>query len=140
MIGLGAGARSYTRTLHYGLPYGVRRPSVNAIIHDFMEQNNYAMADHGIGLNQNEQRRRYAIKTILRSAGLNRQAYKRRFGADALDDFPEFITWCDKGWLEAEKECLRLTRAGIELSDILGPSLYSEAIRKRINEFPWEMA
>jgi oxygen-independent coproporphyrinogen-3 oxidase len=140
MIGLGVSARSYTRTLHYATPYGVRPSRVRGIIEHFINQVDYAVIDHGIRLNSDEQRRRYVIKTILRCNGVDRPSYRNRFGTDVMDDFPDLHQWDDHGYLDIAKNHLRLTAAGLERSDVLGPSLFSDAVSKRMDRFPWDLA
>ena len=51
MVGLGCGARSYTRRLHYSTDFAVGRPGVREIIADYVElapDAAHAVADHGV--------------------------------------------------------------------------------------------
>lgn len=67
MVGLGAGARSYTAGLHYSTEYAVGRGSVLGVIDDYVGQtgDSFAHAHYGIGLDQHERKRRYLIQSLL---------------------------------------------------------------------------
>ncbi|MEW6281724.1 MAG: STM4012 family radical SAM protein, partial [Candidatus Eremiobacterota bacterium] len=134
MLGLGAGARSYTRRLHYSSEYAVSRAGVRAIVERFLTQD-HQTARHGVWLSQDEQRRRWAIKTLLQVRGLDREAYMERFGADVLEHLPGL---CElDGLLRREGRFLRLTDEGLERSDALGPWLYSRESRQRMEAYAW---
>lgn len=81
MIGLGCGARSYTRGLHYSFDYAVGVRHVRAILDDYLAQPAAAfdLAHVGITLDEAEQRRRWVIKSLLQADGLARAAYATRF-------------------------------------------------------------
>ncbi len=80
MVGLGAGARSYTRALHYGTDYAVSAPAVREAIEAWTcratTRSTRRGVDHGIALDLDEQRRRWALQTLL-GDGLDRAAYAR---------------------------------------------------------------
>jgi oxygen-independent coproporphyrinogen-3 oxidase len=139
MIGLGCGARSYTRSLHYAQRYAVEPRAIAAIVNAFVAQDevSLAVADYGFELNANEQRRRFAIQSLLQAAGVDREHYNRRFGVDVLDDFAELPRLEFMGLAEIEPRWIRLTPAGLELSDAIGPWLYSPAVRGRMEAFAW---
>ena len=104
MVGLGCGARSYTRGLHYSLDYAVapegrgrsspttwprpRRSSLHA--------------EHGFALDADEQRRRYLLQSLLNAEGLDVGRYPRRFGTDPADDFPDLRDFAELGLLECD--------------------------------------
>ncbi len=130
MVGLGCGARSYTRALHYSTEYAVGRTGVREILWDYLERPDeaFAVADYGFHLNGEEQRRRYVLKSLLQVEGLDLVAYRRRFGAHVLHDLPELADLERQGLAVGTRERLSLTPAGLELSDILGPWLYSTEV------------
>ncbi len=130
MIGLGAGARSYARSVHYCTEYAVGRSGILEIIGDYTARSadEHASAVYGCLLNEAEQRRRFVIKSILRAEGLSPAAYQRCFDADCLLEFPELEQLGDAGLLELSGEHLVLTPAGFERSDTIGPWLYSPAV------------
>jgi len=88
MVGLGPGARSYTQSLHYSSEFAVGQQGVKSIIADFNRRSDveFGRADYGTWLNENEQQRRYVIKSLLRSTGLDRAAYENRFGSTVDDE------------------------------------------------------
>jgi oxygen-independent coproporphyrinogen-3 oxidase len=130
MIGLGCGARSYTRTLHYSSEYAVKRPGVKRILADYAARDDFHLARHGARLDAEEQRRRYAIKSLLQTRGLYAADYRERFGTRPETDLPQLLTLIDLGLASLDAGCLRLTPVGLERSDVIGPWLYSEAVRR----------
>jgi oxygen-independent coproporphyrinogen-3 oxidase len=139
MVGVGCGARSYTRALHYATEYAVRAPGIREILADYVARPDEAFdhADYGLRLGPEEQRRRYAIQSLLSGEGLVLAAYRRRFGTEVFDDLPELAELPPLGLARRDPERLRLTEAGIERSDVLGPWLYSEAVRNLMGEYAW---
>src|SRR5262249_34432940 len=83
MVGLGCGARSYTRALHYSFDYAVRVGQVRAIIADYLARPaaDFAHAEHGFALDEAEQRLRWLVKSLLRTEGVDLTAFEARFGA-----------------------------------------------------------
>jgi len=134
MVGLGCGARSYTRTLHCSTEFAVGQRGVRAIIADFVARPDaaFAQADHGFLLNADEQRRRYVIQSLLQRAGLAAAAYQRRFNRDPGADLPQLAELEASGLALREGAVLRLTAQGLERSDVIGPWLYSEDVRQRM--------
>jgi oxygen-independent coproporphyrinogen-3 oxidase len=130
MVGLGPGARSYTRSLHYSTEYAVGQPGVQAIIQNFNQRSaeRFAVADYGARLNVEEQKRRYAIKSLLRVEGIAGTAYQRRFGSSLRADFPQLHELSDLGLLVESGGSVRLNEAGLAYSDTIGPWLYSDAV------------
>src|SRR5262249_46299121 len=139
MIGVGCGARSYTRSLHYSTEYAVRGRGVREILEDYTARPTeaFAQADYGFALSAAEQRRRYLSQSLLQCEGLALSAYRGRFGSDALDDLPELMELPALGLTERDRDRLRLTVAGIELSDLIGPWLYSPEARTLMEGFAW---
>jgi oxygen-independent coproporphyrinogen-3 oxidase len=139
MVGLGCGARSYTRGLHYSDEYAVRPGGVAAILAAYTARptEEFARAVYGFDLDADEQRRRYVLLTLLQSAGLPLDGYARRFSTDPLADLPELSALEAQGLAERTPDALRLTPAGMERSDAIGPWLYSEAVRARMEGYAW---
>ena len=68
-----------------------------------------------------------------------RLEYRDAFGTDARVDFPELQTLIEEGWAEpAEVASIRLTPAGLERSDAIGPLFYSAAMNRRMDEYELE--
>jgi oxygen-independent coproporphyrinogen-3 oxidase len=139
MVGLGCGARSYTRSLHYSDEYAVRAGGVAAILADYAARpaSAFAAAAHGFRLGPDEQRRRYVLLTLLQSAGLPLADYARRFSTDPFDDLPGLASLAPLGLAGRIDGHLRLTEEGLERSDAIGPWLYSPAVRARMGEYAW---
>jgi oxygen-independent coproporphyrinogen-3 oxidase len=137
MLGLGAGARSYTRRVHYSSEWAVGRESVRGILDDFVNRGteSFARADYGCVLTDEEQRRRYLIKSLLRADGLHAADYRAWFGADAVDEFPQIQELVAEGAAVWREGFLVPTALGLEWSDVIGPWLYSGATTGRMESF-----
>jgi oxygen-independent coproporphyrinogen-3 oxidase len=137
MLGLGAGARSYTAGLHYSTEYAVGRAGVLKITRHYVSRSHqeFAHADYGCDLNLDEQKRRYVLKSILRVPGLALAGYVTVFGSEPINDFPELQQLLDNGWAVEADGCLSLTSEGLELSDVIGPWLCSAGVRERMRTY-----
>jgi oxygen-independent coproporphyrinogen-3 oxidase len=131
MVGLGCGARSYTRQLHYSFDYAVNPSAVRGIIDDYVSRPaaDFARAAIGIHLNAAEQRHRHLLQSVLQAAGLEKAAYLKRFGSEVTDDFPELAGFCERGWLADTGDRLQLTADGLAWSDGIGPALFSSTVQ-----------
>lgn len=125
MVGLGPGARSYTRALHYSSEYAVGQSGVRAIIDDFACRD-YTSVDYGVELDASEQRLRRLLKSLLRVEGLSFEDFSAE---------PKIQQLLEHGLAEVQMGTLRLTPEGLAHSDSIGPWLYSEAMRARMREF-----
>lgn len=137
MIGLGPGARSYTTALHYSANFAVGQPSVRRIVADFNRRDSqqFSFADYGANLSGEEQRRRYVIRSLLQVEGLDRAAFRRRFGSEAEESLPELWQLVPLGMGIRDQTHWRLTDEGISNSDVIGPWLYSAEVTRRMREF-----
>ena len=135
MIGLGAGARSYTRSVHYSSEYAVKRQNIHSIIEKYIAKKDFNGVDYGIVLNQEEQQRRFVVKSILHNSGLNLNRYFTLFDNDALTEYSLLQTLIDDEFARLQDGLLQLTETGLDYSDVIGPRLYSNSIRKLITEF-----
>lgn len=137
MIGLGCGARSYTRSLHYSLDYAVHPKNVKEIITDYVARTatEFARIEHGFALNADEQRRRYLLQSLLNTDGLDGQAYQARFRTMVEADFPELFDLADHGLVHRDAHTWRPTELGLERSDALGPWFFSPAVRHLMEEY-----
>jgi oxygen-independent coproporphyrinogen-3 oxidase len=133
MVGVGPGARSYTRALHYSSEYAVSQKGVKGLVEEWVSRPDaaFAVADHGVHLDPHEERRRYLIKSLLRVDGLDRAGYRERFGADPLTEFPELDRLLAAELLREAPGLLEPTPLGLAWSDALGPWLYSDEVRAR---------
>lgn len=130
MVGLGCGARSYTSHLHYSFEYAVGASPVRAIIDAYVRENDFTTARVGFRIDDEERRRRHLLQSLLQASGVERGAYRARFGTDPFDDFRADLTaFADRGWLETTDDALRLTPEGLAYSDAIGPALFSSRVR-----------
>jgi oxygen-independent coproporphyrinogen-3 oxidase len=137
MIGLGCGARSYTERLHYGTRFAVTQAGVRAILRDWIAQTNdeLALATHGVWLSDDERRRRFVILSLLQSNGLDLAEFRKRYPTADVTTMDGMRELMDCRWIESSADKLTLTRAGMQHSDVIGPRLYSESVRRRLREF-----
>lgn len=138
MIGLGCGARSYTRQLHYSFDYAVGAHQVRAIIDDYVAgtTEDFRRAVVGHAMTDDEARRRHLLQSVLQAAGMPLADYRSRFGADPHEHFGvELQRWSERGWLLADGGRLRLTARGLAYSDALGPELFSPQVRAAMAEY-----
>lgn len=132
MIGLGVGARSYTRTVHYSSEWAVGARGVRDIIDRWIAKPDaeFGVADYGYVLDADEQRRRWLILSLLSDDGLDLAAYRSRFASTPHADFPQLA---ELGALaEVDGDVLRLTHEGLARADQIGPWLFSETVRQRM--------
>jgi hypothetical protein len=108
----------------------VRARSVRAILAEYVARRPDAVgqAAYGIRLDEEEQRRRYAIKSLLQVGGLSLADYRSRFGSEATGDLPQTGELVEGGLAAREGELVALTEPGLELSDAIGPWLYSAPV------------
>lgn len=138
MIGLGVGARSYTKNFHYSSDYAVGRKGVKQIIHDYNQwtDQQFAQANYGINLNLDEQKRRYIIKSLLEGSYLDLNRYTQYFGSMAMNDYPQLEELYTLNLVNtAFQDRIQLNYDGFELSDVLGPWLYSLAVKEKMQAF-----
>lgn len=135
MVGLGPGARSYTRALHYSSEYAVGQLGVRRIIHDFCASSEFSTADYGIELDAAEQKRRYLLKSLLRADGLAIDAYQSLYGTHPCLDHPELQQLLDLGLARLDGDSLQLTPDGLGWSDTIGPWLYSPLMHERMGTY-----
>lgn len=129
MVGLGVGARSYTRALHYSSEFAVGPRAVRGIIDSYLArpEASFHAAHWGFALGEAEQRRRFMLLSLL-ADGLDLEVYRTRYHASALDDFPALARLVPVGLAQEKDGRLVLTAAGVERSDLVGPWLYSDDV------------
>jgi oxygen-independent coproporphyrinogen-3 oxidase len=137
MVGIGCGARSYTRELHYSSEFAVGRTGVRSILRDYLEREpeSFHFAHHGFELDGEEQRRRFVIQGLMQSEGLSSEGYARRFGSELMDDIPPLAELANSGLAELDGRQLRLTTEGMARSDAIGPWLYSPRVVELMEAF-----
>ena len=61
--------------------------------------------------------------------------YRAWFGTAALRDLPELAELEPRGLATLSDDRIRLTATGLELSDVIGPWLYSDAVRREMEAY-----
>ena len=137
MVGLGAGARSYTQRFHYSTDYAVNRAAIAGIIEAYIACEDFSKVQNGIELSLTEQMRRYVIKSVLNLEGLDLTQFARRFGCDAMDIFPELAVLIHAGFVSQASGRLIPTSAGFENADAIGPFLVSDQVKDTMRAYQW---
>lgn len=134
VIGLGSGARSYTKHWHYSLGDASDRQKSVSLLEKYvtMPKLDFKRIEFGFELNLEEQKRRFLIFSLLQTQGLSRTEYKRHFSKDVLEDFAEISKLHENGLAVINGESVILTEPGIERSDQIAPWLYSKHVNERI--------
>ncbi|MCU6708265.1 STM4012 family radical SAM protein [Paenibacillus sp. J5C_2022] len=130
MVGLGCGARSYTRQVHYATRYGVGRRETESIIAEYVAAERHDEIGYGFVLNGQEERRRFLLKALLHMEGLSLQDYEARFGSDLFEDCDELALLLMNGLAARSGDTLRLTEEGMALSDAIGDWLITPDVRR----------
>ena len=137
MVGLGVGARSYTRALHYSSEWAVSPGAVRGILEAYQARDDasFALAHHGIELDDEEQRHRHLILSLL-ADGLDAADYRAKFaGREAASDFPQLGALAAHGLVEETARGWALSPLGLERSDAVGPYLQSASVTARMREY-----
>ncbi len=137
MIGLGCGARSYTRGVHYSSEWAVGARGVRGIIDRYIARTDdeFAVAAYGFVLDAAEQRRRWLILSLLSDEGLDLAGYRARFGGDPVADIPALAELAPRGLAVHEADTLRLTAEGLARADAIGPWLFSEPVQRLMADY-----
>jgi oxygen-independent coproporphyrinogen III oxidase len=138
-IGLGCGARSITSGLHYSTEYAVGRAGVQQILQSYLARDagSFTHAHYGASLDAAVQRRRFVLLNLIEAGGVSRSAYQSQFGSDPLIDFNELLELGERGLAIIDDVSVRLTLAGVERSDVIGPWLYALDVRARMESYAW---
>ncbi|MCH2207106.1 MAG: STM4012 family radical SAM protein [Lentisphaerales bacterium] len=136
MIGLGAGARSYTKDIHYSSEYAVGKSNVKSIISNYIQQNSETLnsAQYGIELSEDEHKRRFIIKSLLHIDGLSFKRYQEIYGIEVKIDFPQITELDDLNLVNRTRDKITRNQEGLDASDVIGPWLYSADIKTKIGE------
>src|SRR4051794_33277266 len=79
MLGLGAGARSYTSRLHYSTPWKMAARNIRRVIDDYSAEP--TLIAHGFKMNDDESRRRRVILSLLHSGAPDEEGFTEEFAA-----------------------------------------------------------
>lgn len=137
MLGLGAGARSYTKFTHYSHDYAVGSKGVKSIIQAYNQSSkqDFGVVKYGIALNEEEQKRRFLIKSLCEGSGLCIAEYQQEFGINPLSEFPQLEELFDLQLVENDSLKILLNTEGKSLEDVIGPWLYSMSVKDAMATF-----
>jgi oxygen-independent coproporphyrinogen III oxidase len=90
-----------------------------------------------VALSGEDRRRANLSRALLELAGLSRAIYRDTFGTDVLDDVPQLDLLAYAALAEIDADTIRLTEAGIERADVIGPWLYTAKVNLRMESFAW---
>ncbi|NET37491.1 MAG: coproporphyrinogen III oxidase family protein [Cyanothece sp. SIO1E1] len=134
MVGIGAGARSYTSKLHYSGHYAVSRKAIKGIIEDYSNQQDFTSVHYGIHLNEEEEIRRFLIKSLIDGGQLSEHQFEGKFNQSVLD-LEVMQDFFNQGFLVQDGDWIKLSKRGLELEDWIGPQLFSSQVNDRMNSF-----
>ena len=138
MVGLGCGARSYTRDLHYSTEYAVGRAGVHEILDDYLarEPDDFLHARYGFELDAEDRQRRFAILSLLQDEGLSLSEFQSAHGLELLAALPELHELLEQRFaIFVDEDRLKLTAAGMERSDAIGPWLFSQRVHSLMEQY-----
>lgn len=137
MVGLGAGARSYSMHTHYSGEYAVSRTTVKSIIEAYIEtpDDEFSYAHYGVELDLDNRRRRFIIQSLLNTDGLNLDQYQQRFNTEAMADYPQLKELFDNDLAQGVHRMVYLTEKGMMYADTIGPWLVSDSVSSRMEEY-----
>ncbi len=138
MIGIGAGARSYTQNLHYSSDYAVHRKIVKHIIANYSSKTNFDTISYGFELNIWEQKTRFIIKSITDGGRFSIEKYKTLFRTNPFEEFELLRELLERQWLIYYHNHYRLSPIGMAYEDIIGPAFYSSNVRALMENFIWK--
>jgi oxygen-independent coproporphyrinogen-3 oxidase len=140
MVGLGAGARSYARRLHYSTPWRMVARNIRGVVEDYCARMRAGDTDvsHGFALDRDERARRFVIQSLLFD-GLVRNEFADEYGADALAWFaPQWEALEEEGCVSVSSEAIRLTPRGVRHSDVVGQLFFSERVEHLIATYEYD--
>jgi oxygen-independent coproporphyrinogen III oxidase len=142
MVGLGCGARSYTRSLHYSYDYAVSSKEIKSILANYIANTaqDFDTVNYGFDLTLEEQQRRFILLSLLADQGVAFQgidlaAYRDRFNSDAMVDYPILNEFQNLGLLEQTNQQIYLSKLGLERADAIGGRLFSERVYQLMKDY-----
>lgn len=135
MIGIGCGARSYISNVNYSRKYGVFQNNINKIIDDYINEKDFTVARHGYILSEDELKRRYILKSILKVSGLDMMDYHTKFKSNPVDEFEELNFLLENNFLVKDENNIYPTEKGIMYGDSIGQLFISSEVKKKIDKY-----
>jgi oxygen-independent coproporphyrinogen-3 oxidase len=140
MVGLGAGARSYTRALHYSTPWKMVARNIRGVVEAYCGAMARGQADvaHGFALDDGERQRRFVIQSLLYD-GLRWDDFAAAFGADARAAFaPQWQALEGEGCVILGEDGVSLTPRGVRHADVVGQLFFSERVRQLMDTYEFD--
>jgi oxygen-independent coproporphyrinogen-3 oxidase len=140
MVGLGAGARSYTAGLHYSTPWRMVARNIRAVVDDYLVRmtNGDTAVSHGFALDHDERRRRFVLQSLLYD-GLDTQAFRAAFGVCARAVFAEaWEALTEEDCVHDDGDRIRLTRRGVRHADVVGQLFFSDRVRALMATYEYD--
>lgn len=140
MVGLGAGARSYTRALHYSTPWRMVARNIRAVVDSYGAAMRCGDTDvsHGFVLDADEQERRFVIQSLLYD-GLSWAEFRAACGGDAREHFAaEWEALAEVDCVTLDARGARLTPRGVRHADVVGQLFFSERVRELMDTYEYD--
>jgi oxygen-independent coproporphyrinogen-3 oxidase len=140
MVGLGAGARSYTRCLHYSTPWKMVSRNIRAVVDSYSEAmlRGDTAIRHGFSLDQDERQRRFVIQSLLYQ-GLDLNEFSDLFDADAGKVFdPQWQALDAEGCTTRDNSEVRLTARGVRHADVVGQLFFSARVQHLMDSYEYD--
>ena len=140
LLGLGAGARSYTRSLHYSTPWKMVARNIRAVVDEYGAawRSGDGLIRHGFALDDDERRRRFVILSLLYD-GLDLARFRAEFDADARGDFArQWDALVGEGCARFKDDFVYLTPRGVRHADVVGHLFFSGRVRRLMDSFEYD--
>jgi oxygen-independent coproporphyrinogen III oxidase len=140
MLGLGAGARSYTGGLHYSTPWKMVARNIRSVVEDHAAAlaRGDALIRHGFELDDDERQRRCVILSLLYD-GVDRRAFAAAFGADLGECFaPQWEALAEEDCVVIDEAAIRLAPRGVRHADVVGQLFFSERVRRLMDTYEYD--
>jgi oxygen-independent coproporphyrinogen-3 oxidase len=140
MVGLGAGARSYTAALHYSTPWRMVARNIRGVVEDYaarMREGDTAVS-HGFVLNDDERQRRFILQSLLYD-GLDLRAFRAAFGLCAHSYFAKvWEALVEEDCIRTAGDVIHLTLRGVRHADVVGQLFFSERVRALMDTYEYD--
>jgi oxygen-independent coproporphyrinogen-3 oxidase len=126
MVGLGAGARSYTARLHYSTPWKMVARNIRGVVEEYVSRmrDGDTRVCYGFEFDADERRRRFVILSLLYD-GVDAALLRGHFAEEHRALLAEQCAREDGG-------VLRLTPRGVRNADVIGQLFFSGRVRERM--------
>lgn len=137
MVGLGCGARSYTKQLHYASEYAVGVKGIQAILQTYLNSSTelFDYANYGFNLDTEDLQRRYILLSLLSNEGLNLKQYHHKFTTELFIDYPELKDLLHLHLATKNGDVIKLNNLGVERSDTIGSWFFSQKVHQLISQY-----